>query len=645
MAHARRLFSFGFLSFILLAIVIAVPARNKDDWPPISPEELALKDKPAVPGSTAMILLKEDSRDDDKGVRQLYYRIKIFNEEGRKYANIEIPYARDFLEVKDIAARTVQPDGRIVEFHGAIFEKTLARTRKRRVLAKTFTLPEVQPGSIIEYRYKRKNKKGRTFGSIWFFQESLFVREARLTLRPARAAFRMFARLLPPHDRFHEDDDGIFRMTLRDLPALERESYMVPRRELRMRVHLIYGWAADKHPDFFWEQDIGKLWAKLINDFIGKPKEFRAIVQQLVSPQDPPETKLRKLYEAVQDRIRNLSYEETYTKKERKREKLKERKSARDVWKYGYGNAWEITRLFAALCRAAGFTADIVFVSQRDDHFFDKNLPDSSQLDGEIVVVDLPEGPRYFDPATRFAPFGQLSWENQGTTGLRSRKKGAEFLTTPLSRAEENIRHRRITLELQPDGAAYVRVVVQYTGQRAMERKNDFFELSSEQREHKLREELEKLFPAAQVKEITWKGLDRPDDAVEFSYTFEIPDYALVLGSRLLVQPALFASQSSFRHWKRKYAVYLHFPYSHVEEVRVVLPEGFEVEYLPVGADKSTRLGRYEVEVSNEGDTVLYRKKVTVQGILFRADWYETLKGYFDAIQAGDQLHMVLRQP
>jgi hypothetical protein len=624
MAHARPLPSFGFLSFILLAIVIAVPARDKDDWPPISPEELGLKDNPVVPGSTAMILLKEDSRDDKKGVRELYYRIKIFNEEGRKYADIEIPYARDFLEVKDIAARTVQFDGRIVEFHGAIFEKTLALTRKRRVLAKTFTLPEVQPGSIIEYRYELKNKEGHTFGSIWFFQEPLFVREARLTLRPGQGTLRTFSRLLPRSDRFHEDDDGIWRMTLRELPAFERESYMVPRRELEMRVHLIYGWAADKHPDFFWEEDIGKWWAKLTNDFIGKPKEFRGIVQQLVSAQDPPETKLRKLYEAVQDRIRNLSYEETYTKKERKREKMKERKSSRDVWKYGYGNAWELARLFAALCRAAGFTA---------------------QLDGEIVVVDLPEGPRYFDPGTRFAPFGQLSWENQGTTGLRSRKKRAELLVTPLSRAEENIRHRRITLELQPNGTAHVRVVVQYTGQRAVERKNDFFELSSEQREHKLREELEKRFPAAQLKEITWKGLDRPDDAVEFSYTFEIPDCALVLGSRLLVQPALFASQSSFRHWKRKYPVYLHFPYSHVEEVQVVPPEGFEVEYLPVGADKSTGLGRYEVEVSNEGNTVLYRKKVTVQGILFRGDWYGTLKGYFDTIQAGDQLHLVLRQP
>ena len=645
MAHARPLPSFGFLSFILLAIVIAVPARDKDDWPPISPEELALKDKPAVPGSTAMILLKKDSRDDKKGVRELYYRIKIFNEEGRQYANIEIPYRRGSVEVKDIAARTVQPDGRIVEFHGAIFEKTLARTRKRRVLAKTFTLPEVQPGSIIEYRYKLKNKKGHTFGRIWFLQEPLFVREARLALVPGRAALRMFPRLLPPHSRFHEDDDGILRMMLRDLPAFERESYMPPEQELKMRIHVIYGGPGEMHPDFYWESNFGEGIAKFTNDFIGKPKKFRAIVQQLVSPQDPPETKLRKLYEAVQDRIRNLSYEETYSKKERKREKMKERKSARDVWKYGYGNAWEIAALFAALCRAAGFTADTVFTSQRDDHFFEKNLPDSTQLDGEIVVVDLPEGPRYFDPGTRFAPFGQLSWENQGTSGLRTRKKRAEFLTTPLSRAEENIRHRRITVELQPDGAAHVRVVVQYTGQRAMERKNDFFELSSEQREHKLREELEKLFPAAQVKEITWKGLDRPDDAVEFSYTFEIPDCALVLGSRLLVQPALFASQSSFRHWKRKHPVYFRFPYSHVEEVRVVLPEGFEVEYLPVGADKSTPLGRYEVEVSNEGDTVLYRKKVTVQGIIYRADSYEALKGHFDTIQAGGQLHLVLRQP
>ena len=46
----------------------------------------------ARPGSSAIILLKTDYRNDKRDVRELFYRIKILNDEGRDYANIEIPY-------------------------------------------------------------------------------------------------------------------------------------------------------------------------------------------------------------------------------------------------------------------------------------------------------------------------------------------------------------------------------------------------------------------------------------------------------------------------------------------------------------------------------------------------------------------------
>ena len=134
------------------------------------------------------------------------------------------------------------------------------------------------------------------------------------------------------------------RVTLRDLPAFEREVFMPPEASIQMRYHLRYS-----------RRFSLSFYVPFMNGFIGEPKKLRAIVQKLVSPQDEPETKLRKLYAAVQERIRNLSFEEGYTKKERKREKLKERRSAKDVWQYGYGFAGEITRLFAGLCRAAGF--------------------------------------------------------------------------------------------------------------------------------------------------------------------------------------------------------------------------------------------------------------------------------------------------
>ena len=56
----------------------------------------------------------------------------------------------------DIHARTIHPDGSIVNFDGKIVEKTTAKANGLQYVAKTFTLPDVRPGSIIEYRYREQ---------------------------------------------------------------------------------------------------------------------------------------------------------------------------------------------------------------------------------------------------------------------------------------------------------------------------------------------------------------------------------------------------------------------------------------------------------------------------------------------------------
>ena len=108
---------------VLFLVLAGQSLTAQTMWLPIPPEDLALKDNPALPRSSAMILYKEDTLDHKKNAREVYYRIKIFTEEGRRYANIEIPYLQGKQNVKDLAARMVQPDGRILEFRGIVLTR------------------------------------------------------------------------------------------------------------------------------------------------------------------------------------------------------------------------------------------------------------------------------------------------------------------------------------------------------------------------------------------------------------------------------------------------------------------------------------------------------------------------------------------
>ena len=75
----------------VFVVGLAVAAQTDDDWDPIPPDELALKDDPLNPGAPAIILYRETFSDQEESFETHHYRIKILNERGAGYGNVEVP--------------------------------------------------------------------------------------------------------------------------------------------------------------------------------------------------------------------------------------------------------------------------------------------------------------------------------------------------------------------------------------------------------------------------------------------------------------------------------------------------------------------------------------------------------------------------
>ena len=145
------------LLLLSLAVYFALPRLTPagDDWQPIDPADLALKDNPKAPGADAMILYRDSMVEARTSPpTSSIIRIKIFTQAGAKRADVEIPFVKGFDDIRDIRARTIRPDGTVVNFGGKPFEKTVVKVSGLKYLAKTFTLPDVQPGCLIEYKYR-----------------------------------------------------------------------------------------------------------------------------------------------------------------------------------------------------------------------------------------------------------------------------------------------------------------------------------------------------------------------------------------------------------------------------------------------------------------------------------------------------------
>ena len=143
--------AFGIIVFTAVAVLASSSNAAAIGFQSVSPDELKMTSEPQAPGAVAVVLFRQVDRDDNGNTshEDNYRRIKILKEEGRKYADVEIPFFKNEGNIVNIKARTIRPDGSIANFDGKVFDKSIMKHKGYKYLAKTFTLPDVRVGGII----------------------------------------------------------------------------------------------------------------------------------------------------------------------------------------------------------------------------------------------------------------------------------------------------------------------------------------------------------------------------------------------------------------------------------------------------------------------------------------------------------------
>ncbi|MHB8755474.1 MAG: DUF3857 domain-containing protein [Candidatus Acidiferrales bacterium] len=652
MGVSRRFFlSFPLLAIICLAAALPSAARSKDNWLPINPADLALKDNPASPGSNAMILYREESVDDSRHTQSEYYRIKIFTDAGKKWADVEIPYSRGLESVADVRARTILSNGSIVNFSGKIYDRVAVKAGGVKIYEKTFSLPDVQPGAIIEYKYNEPFDPGQYFAVMeWDVQKSLYLRDGKFTFvelndiqQTGYGYFAWRTLFLPPGTHPQKQTDGSFVLTVHNISGLVDEPYSVPRDMLRSRVEFYYTQHSKETTEQFWKRT-GKDWSKKLDSFVNKKGALEKDLAATIHPNDPPETKLREIYSRVQ-KVRNLSFEQTKTTQEEKRQKMAVNANVQDVLKHNYGTWQDINALYVGLARAAGFDATLVYVAPRDRTLFLPNYQDTGELQTNIVDVKLGSQDIYLDPSSPDYPYGLIPWYENAVRGLRVAKDGGVFVFIPpddVSRAEI-LRHANFNLS--PDGSISGTLAVDYVGQQgAVWRSGDRNDDDTGRRKD-LHDQIKGWLPSNATFTITklsdWDDNSKP---IHVEGTVQIPSDSTGTLGRIILPMSLIQSglARSFTAQQRVNDVYFHFPYQEQDDTLIQLPPGYKVESFPKVQTISRGAIQYSIDGNAQGGTVHLTRKLIVNGIDFPVKYYQTVRTIFDVVKTGDANDMVL---
>jgi uncharacterized protein DUF3857/transglutaminase superfamily protein len=659
MWRSRRLAQILFVCMCSLSIVPKLPGQVRDAWQPVPKDDLALKDNPANPGSAAMILERQVYTDDEKRVQTEWVRIKVFTEAGRAYADVEIPYLVKSTSVEDIRGRTVRPDGTVIPFSGAVFDRVVARYKKFRYEAKTFTLPGVEVGSVIEYAYAVRWKErlpdyvlnpgayivedGWTIPTTtWIVQQSLFTRHAAFRLRPVKGGRLDFAKVRLPDNFPSWQLDGTMRMEVNNVAAIDEEEHMPPESFLNSRVHFYYtvGYVGN-----YWGT-ISKARAERAKKFIEKTRFLERAANDIAPPSDPPETRLRKLHARVQQ-VRYLSYEPSRTEKEDKRERLSENKSAEDILRHNYGYVNEINLLFAALARAAGFDASIVEVVNRASAVFEPQVLDASQLNAMVVLVRLKGAHLYFDPATRFCPYGVVPWFESGTQGIRWDWLGGGAWDVQAPTDESVAIERTAELKLQADGSLEGTLEIAFTGQEALDRRLAASNEDDAGRRKLLEDEVKELTPLGATIDLdTITGWQDSEQPLRIKFRLHAPRFAALTRQRMLFPMAVFQTnrKNPFTESYRMQPVYFQHGYREIDKITISIPAGYRLEALPSEADDKTSFAAFHEKRTSEAGRLRLERQAEMSGYHFPVQSYSSLRQYFEKLRQSDAENVVLHK-
>ena len=298
------------------------------------------------------------------------------------------------------------------------------------------------------------------------------------------------------------------------------------------------------------------------------------------------------------------------------------------------------------MARAAGMKSYLAAVSDRSQRVFFPSYLSLTQLDDDLAIVNLDGKDRFFDPGSKFCPFGHLLWKHTMSAGVRQIDGGSAITQTPSEKYTESRIQRVANLTLDKQGIASGTIRITYIGAPALQWRQASLEGDDESLKRDLRTSMEALLPHGM--EVKVASIDQLADYEQpLSVLYDVKgSLGSATGKRLILPGDLFEanSKATFPHERREVGVY--FPYTHMQQdaIRVNFPKDFTVESLPTGGKLQLQtFAVYNLSAENAPTSFTIRRNYTLGEVIFMPKEYPELRTFYSGMETRDQQNVILK--
>jgi hypothetical protein len=643
---------------VLSCLFAAAPGAAKPKWNDVDKALLAetqgVVDSEAPSETIFWEVHVTDTYEGDKVRSEIFHyrRVKVFNERGRDLeSQVEIPYEQG-QRVEVLGGRTIRSNGSIVELTSdAIFDRTTMKSAGLKGKAKSFAMPGVEPGSVIEYQWRNVRHSNYLWSVLIPAQRATPIRSMVMVFTPLTLqSWPYNMRIRAFNTTYPEPERGKKSLTIRlqAIPGLEEEPNMPPKDQIRPWFFSEYTDSKEPPLDQFWKksgkEELGEWKASL-----EVTPAVRRLADSLTSGQTDPAERVRSLHEFCRTRIRNV-YDDAYDFTDDQRNKLLEdrKRLPEETLRRGYGTDDDIIALLTALAQAAGFQSRVAITADRSEIFFQPRNRLPFQLSEAIAAVQVNGEWKFYDPANRNVPAGMLPWWEESQEALILDPDKPQFVPTQLSLPSRSLARRTGRLRLKEDGTLEGDVSQTFTGHQAARWRESLDHQSPEARLEAMRKDLLERWASAQIESLTLSGIDDPSQPFGIACRVSIPGYADRAGKRLLLQPEIFVrgKAPTFTSSTRTHWISFDYPWAEEDSITIELPAGYQIQADPAPgplAIGKTIAHRMAVDVDEHVISMHRYFALGMDGtIVIDPSEYGRVKKAFDAVHQRDGFTVTL---
>lgn len=642
-------------TLILLTLLVmsigAVAQKKLPEYGKIELADLQLKNCPFEPEAPAMKLFDVQEVEFDlyayghtRFKTERRTRIKIFNEKGYKYASVKIPFLskRGYGKIKDLSGivYNLDAEGKVVteklDKDDFFKEKTGGN-----IGIVNFTFPNLQPGSVIEFRYTTIEKEIMQLDP-WIVQDEIPV------------AYTSNIIITPSLSRVVEKAYGIEtinpvvsllgmgnarRKTVyskENVISFQPEPFMSSQKDnLGRVVYLLFPYGnsifnSDSSPDVLWESTGSQFlrsafFKEQIQKVIPGTEAIIDSAKKLLTSED----KISYVYEAVKNRMPD------------KAEQSINASSLKEVWESREANSAEVNLILLNLLEKAGVNAYAMFISTRENGKVSKDFPSLGQLNGiDILAVDS---------STYYVLDANLKFQSFKTPPLNILNREALLLYPDSIRwitinDDRPLLKQNITVfaELNKNG------IIEGTANYQHFDYARAFVLDTTDTEEKEGDKkfLDKKIPGLTIVSLKQenKGSDREPliETVEFTYELQQSDNFFFIAPQFLFSKR----ENPFIKEKRNTDIDFGCNQELVFNISLMIPDSFEVDHLPKNTlvrapDSSFYFKRM---VSASGKSISFLQVFEVKKPVFEKEQYAGIQEFFKRMHALMAEEIVLKK-